>query len=62
MDSAEQINNELKWLNRWIESNKISIYADKTKYKLFYFKKAFDTVDDHKILLSKFKIIIVSHE
>ena len=31
MDSAELINSELKCLNRWLKSNKISINADKTK-------------------------------
>ena len=39
MDSAEVINSELKCLNRWLKSNKISINADKTKYMLFSFNK-----------------------
>ena len=30
MDSAELINSELKCLDRWMKSNKISINADKT--------------------------------
>ena len=33
--SAELINSELKCLDRWLKSNKISINADKTKYMLF---------------------------
>ena len=39
MVSAELINNELKCLNRWLKSNKISINADKTKYMLFSYNK-----------------------
>ena len=35
MDSAELINNELKYLNKWLKSNKIRINACKTKYMLF---------------------------
>ena len=35
MDSAEQINSELKCLDRWLKSNKVSINADKTKDMLF---------------------------
>ena len=35
MDSAEQINNELKCLNRYVKSYKICINADETKYMLF---------------------------
>ena len=35
MDSAQLINSELKCLNRWLKSNKISINADKSKYMLF---------------------------
>ena len=35
MDSAELINSELKFLDRWLKSNKTSINADKTKYMLF---------------------------
>ena len=35
IDSAELINSELKCLDRWLKSNKISINADKTKYMLF---------------------------
>ena len=31
MDSSELINSELKCLDRWLKSNKISINADKTK-------------------------------
>ena len=30
MDSAELINNELKCLNRWLNTDKISINANKT--------------------------------
>ena len=39
MDSAELINSELKCLDRWLKSNKISIDADKTKYMLFSYHK-----------------------
>ena len=39
MDSAELINSELKCLDRWLKSNKISINADKTKYMLFSYNK-----------------------
>ena len=39
VDSAELINNELKCLNWWLKSNKISINADKTKYILFSYNK-----------------------
>ena len=39
MDSAELINGELKCLNRWLKSNKISINANKTKYMLFSYNK-----------------------
>ena len=35
LDSAELINSELKCIDRWLKSNKISINADKTKYMLF---------------------------
>ena len=35
MDSPELKNIELKCLDRWLKSNKISINADKTKYMLF---------------------------
>ena len=35
VDTAELINNELKCLNGWLISNKISINADKTRYILF---------------------------
>ena len=38
MYSAELINSELKCLDRWLKSNKISINADKTKYMLFSYK------------------------
>ena len=38
-DSAELINSELKHLDRWLKSNKISINADKTKYMLFFYNK-----------------------
>ena len=34
VDSAELINSELKYLSRWLKSNKISFNADKTKYVL----------------------------
>ena len=34
MDSAELINSELKYHNRWLKSNQISISVDKTKYML----------------------------
>ena len=36
---AELINNELKFLDRWLKSNKISINADKTKHMLFSYNK-----------------------
>ena len=36
---AELLNNELKYLDRWLKSNKISINADKTKYMLFSYNK-----------------------
>ena len=39
MDSAELINSELKCLDRWQKSNKISINADNTKYMLFSYNK-----------------------
>ena len=39
MDSAELINSELKCLDRWLKSNKISINADKTKCMLFSYGK-----------------------
>ena len=39
MDTAELINSELKCLDRWLKSNKISINADKTKYMLFSYNK-----------------------
>ena len=39
MDSAELINSELKCLDRWMKSNKISINADKTRYMLFSYNK-----------------------
>ena len=39
MDSAALINRELKCLDRWLKSNKISINADKTKYMLFSYNK-----------------------
>ena len=39
MDSAELINSELKCLDRWLKSNKISINADKTMYMLFSYNK-----------------------
>ena len=39
MDSAELINSELKCLDRWLKSNKISINADKTKFMLFSYGK-----------------------
>ena len=39
MVSAELINRELKCLNRWLKSNKISINADKTKYMQFSYNK-----------------------
>ena len=39
LDSAELINGELKCLDRWLKSNKISINADKTKYMLFSYYK-----------------------
>ena len=39
LDSAELINSELKRLDRWLKSNKISINADKTKYMLFSYNK-----------------------
>ena len=40
MDSAELINSELKCLDIWLKSNKISINGDKTKYMLFYYTKS----------------------
>ena len=39
MDSAELINSELKCVDRWLKSNKISINADKTKCMLFSYNK-----------------------
>ena len=39
MDTAKLFNNELKCLNRWLKSNKISINVDKTKYMLFSYNK-----------------------
>ena len=39
LDSVELINSELKRLDRWLKSNKISINADKTKYMLFSYNK-----------------------
>ena len=39
MDSAKLINSEIKCLDRWLKSNKISINADKTKQKLFSYNK-----------------------
>ena len=39
MDSAELINSELKCLDSWLKSNKISINADKTKSMLFSYGK-----------------------
>ena len=39
MDSAELTNSELKCLDRWLKSNKISIDADKPKYMLFSYNK-----------------------
>ena len=38
-DSTELLNSELKCLDRWFKSNKISINADKTKYVLFSYSK-----------------------
>ena len=45
MDSAELITSELKCLNRWLKSNKISINADKTKYMLFSYNKTVNFPD-----------------
>ena len=39
LDYAELINGELKCLDRWLKSNKISINADKTNYMLFSYNK-----------------------
>ena len=39
MDSTELINSELKCLDRWLKSNKISMNADKSKYMLFSYNK-----------------------
>ena len=39
IDTAKLINSELKCLDRWLKSNKISINADKTKYMQFYYGK-----------------------
>ena len=39
MDSTELINSELKCLDRWLKSYKISINADKSKYMLFSYNK-----------------------
>ena len=39
MDSAELINSELKCLDRWLKSNKISINADKIKYMQLSYNK-----------------------
>ena len=45
MDSAELINSELKCLDRWLKSNKISISADKPKYMLFSYNKNVNLAD-----------------
>ena len=45
MDSAEQIYSELKCLDRWLKSNKISINADITKYMLFSYNKTVNIPD-----------------
>ena len=37
--TAELINSELKCLDRWLKSNKISINAEKTKHILFSYNK-----------------------
>ena len=39
MDFAGLINSELKCLDIWMKSNKISINADKTKYMQFSYNK-----------------------
>ena len=36
LDSAELINSELKRLDRWLNSNKTCVNADKTKYMLLF--------------------------
>ena len=45
LDSAELINSELKCLDRWLKSNKISINVDKTKYMLFSYGKYVNLID-----------------
>ena len=45
MDFAELINSELKFLNRWLKSNKICINADKTKNMLFSYNKNVNFID-----------------
>ena len=45
MDSAELINSELKCLDRWLKSNKISINADKTKYMMLTYNKSVNFPD-----------------
>ena len=40
VNSTEQINSKQKWLEKWLKSNKISIYnADKRKFVLFSFNE-----------------------
>ena len=39
VEDQELINNDLKWLNRWLKSNKIDINADNTQYMLFSYNE-----------------------
>ena len=45
MDSAELINSELKCLDRWLKSNKISTNEDKTKCMVFSYGKDVNVSD-----------------
>ena len=51
LDSAELINSELKCLDRWLKSNKISINADKIKYMLFSYNKNVNKTKLMRLLL-----------
>ena len=53
------INSELKCLDRWLKSNKISINADKTKYMLFSYNKNanFPDISEGTILLMKLLLL-----
>ena len=45
MDAAEKINSELKCLDRWLKSSKISINSDKTKCMLLSYNKTVNFPD-----------------